>query len=304
MNDCRVCGHSGAHPNLQAPERMFATHKVFDYFRCLDCGCLQIKAIPSDLATYYPQNYYAYHAERGQGWRAVLRKWRNQGLLNDSLMGQFLNLIQPFEALKALRRVPISQQSHILDLGCGQGQLVMALLELGFKHVRGLDPFLPAGLTELEPYISRGDLQDLKPGWDLIMLHHSFEHLPDPHAVFRQVYQALKTGGWLLLRIPTVDSWAYEHYGTSWVQWDPPRHLYLFSRQNLKDLADQYRFKLVLTQDDANTFQFLGSETYRQNLPLIKMRGSLLKRLYYAFRARHLNRLKRGDQLICLLQKK
>lgn len=304
MNNCRICGQIGDHPILPAREQMFASHKVFDYFCCLGCGCLQITHIPPDLAQHYPLDYYSYHSDQSSGWRALLRKTRNRGLLQHSLRGRLLNHIKPYDPLKALAKTPITRHSRILDLGCGQGQLVSALIELGFQHTRGIDPFLPTNQIEHPPYISRCNLNDLEPGWDLIMMHHSLEHLPDPRAVFHQVYQKLNPKGYFLLRVPTVDSWAYKHYGKHWVQWDAPRHLYLFSRKNLKTLAQEFQFKLVFMQDDSNEFQFLGSKAYGQNLPLTQLKSSRVQKVAYSLRAAFLNRQELGDQLICLLQKK
>lgn len=304
MNECRICGDQGKHPIFQAPERMFASQELFEYFRCLNCSCLQISEIPSDLSSYYPQHYYSYRLTPTQGWRAVLRRVRNQGLLRRSILGAVLNFIKPFDGLKAFAQVPVSRQTRILDLGCGQGQLVLALAELGFKQVYGMDSFLPQEISKKSPLISRGGLDQVKPGWDLIMLHHALEHLPDPHEVFQHVHQALNPEGYLLLRVPTVSSWAYEHYGNYWVQWDPPRHLYLFSRQNFVDLAQRYHFKMVFMQDDATSFQFLGSEAYQQGVPLADMKSPLLQRLRYQLKAHSLNRQGLGDQLICCLQKK
>ena len=166
-----------------------------------------------------------------------------------------------------------------------------------------MDPFLPLDVSQKSALISRSGIDDLEPGWDLIMLHHALEHLPDPHAVFQKLYRVLNPGGYLLLRVPTVDSWAYEHYADYWVQWDPPRHLYLFSRQNFAYLAQKHQFKMVFMQDDASAFQFLGSETYRQGLALTDMKDSFFQRMAYQAKANTLNRQKQGDQLVCCLQK-
>jgi len=34
-------------------------------------------------------------------------------------------------------------------------------------------------------------------------------------------------GGWCVIRIPTVSSFAWEHYREQWVQLDAPRHFFL-----------------------------------------------------------------------------
>jgi hypothetical protein len=101
-----------------------------------------------------------------------------------------------------------------------------------------------------------------------------------------------------------VDSWAYRHYGLNWVQWDPPRHLYLFSRQNMPRFAELLDLRLVCLHDDSTGLQFWGSERYRQGLPLQAYRPSRGRRLWADWRALALNRAQQGDQFSCLLQKK
>lgn len=300
---------------------MFGSGEVFDYFRCSHCGCLQITTLPTDLSPYYPSDYYAHQGRPAQGLRGLLRRWRNRGLLHSNplqhLLGQILKQFQPYPSLQALAhmvqqlKVSLPRSARILDLGCGQGQLAHALAELGFQQVWGVDPFLPLALEaeskalSSPPQLRRQKPEDLQGQWDLIMLHHSLEHLSDPHTVFAQLYQSLAPHGWLLLRVPTVDSWAYEHYGSHWVQWDAPRHLYLFARENLSYLAQTHGFRLQALWDDSDAFQFWGSEAYLQGQTLAQAQSQ--HKLWSAKRqqlqAQTLNRQGRGDQVVCLLHK-
>ncbi|HEY9843267.1 MAG TPA: class I SAM-dependent methyltransferase, partial [Candidatus Obscuribacterales bacterium] len=122
---------------------MFASGESFSYFRCRACGCLQISEIPADLSRYYPKDYYSYRLGQASGPRASLRRLRNRGLLTGGLNpAGLLARLQPFEALAALKPLALDQNARILDVGCGQGQLVRALQELGYASAIGIDPFL------------------------------------------------------------------------------------------------------------------------------------------------------------------
>ena len=57
---CRACGSTRVAEGLNPREMMFGTRDRFAYFRCADCGCLQIGEVPENLSKYYPDNYYSY----------------------------------------------------------------------------------------------------------------------------------------------------------------------------------------------------------------------------------------------------
>ncbi len=59
------------------------------------------------------------------------------------------------------------------------------------------------------------------------------EHVHDPISLLVACYQALKPGGRLVLLTPNVDSLGHKLLGEDWRGLEPPRHLYLFSKQTL-----------------------------------------------------------------------
>ncbi|MGV3523883.1 MAG: class I SAM-dependent methyltransferase [Candidatus Sericytochromatia bacterium] len=293
---CLSCGHIGPHPQRGAPEQ--ATGRNFDYLVCTGCGSLQLLQVPAQLADYYPADYYSYAQASASGLRGALRRLRNRGQLWDrTLWGRLLARMHPLESLAALQPIPLQRHSRILDLGCGQGQLVSGLRELGYREVWGSDPLLPEG--RLPPWILRQELAELAGDWDLIMLHHVLEHVPDPAALLRAARERLSPQGRLLVRVPTVDSWAYAHYGQHWVQWDPPRHLFLFSRTGLEALTQAAGFVTQAAWDDSSAFQFWGSEALRRGRP--PRASALPQRLWQDAKARQLNAQGQGDQLVRIL---
>jgi len=111
--------------------------------------------------------------------------------------------------LRSLSSLQLTQDTSILDIGCGVGTLLYFLRELGFKNLLGIDPFnkkdveYPNGVKILKKEISEVDGQ-----WDLIMLHHSFEHLPDPKKTLETVFALLNAGGDCVIRTPIVPCYA------------------------------------------------------------------------------------------------
>lgn len=307
LASCRLCQSREAFPHFQVAEQMLGSQQGFVYFHCSACGCLQIAELPADLSAYYPAAYYSYRQVQTAGWKRFLRQQRNRAYLGrPSPGGRLLQMLQPYEAMAAVGQLllagPINRQSRILDVGCGQGMLVQQLTELGFNQVMGIDPFLS---QDLSPQIRSCHLGQLEVGWDLIMFHHSLEHLPDPLLALQQAQALLNPRGWLLVRVPTVDSAAFERFGPDWVQWDPPRHLYLFSRQNLRQLAAQSGLQLRRLYDDSTAFQFWGSLRYQRGQALAGAFSAQERRLFWGWQrqAQQLNQQARGDQIVCWLQK-
>lgn len=280
---CRICGNS--HDNLpyRAREMMLGLRHEFDYFRCAQCGCLQIAAFPTDMAPYYPPGYF--RPERTD--RPAVPNWAYTLFDAAAVMQEVRRAFPPPAALtheRLAEQLAAQVMRHylpdwverkdarILDVGCAGGGLIHALSRLGYRQVQGVDLYIPAPIRYANGVeVHKGTIHDLDPGlpgWDVIMLHHAFEHMPDPREVLAAVAQRLAPGGVCLIRIPIVPSPAWERYGVDWVQLDAPRHFFLHSVQSLTLLAAQAGLRVERHFCDSTPFQFVGSELYRRNIAL------------------------------------
>ena len=280
MNECRVCGCIGIHQYFQPQERMFGWGDKFEYFKCEECGCLQIGAPPNDLPRYYPANYYSL-SNQTASLPSTFNRWINRKRLQFRLTGNgaiFERLIWRFNPLAHaihkvvpyLKHVPqIQCDSRFLDIGCGEhSEWLGSAAQLGFTKLTGVDPFLKnPGIRHGIRY-TNAPLKDLQGEFDLITLHHSLEHIPDQHDTLRQIHRLLVSGGTCIIRIPIVDSLVWNMYGLDWVELDAPRHLYLHTKTSLATLAESHGFKLTHTLFDSTEFEFAGSELYRRGIAL------------------------------------
>jgi SAM-dependent methyltransferase len=310
---CRLCGCDRGNRRIMVQEMMYGTGEWFPYLACRGCGCLQILDSPRDLGRYYPTGYYSFMGSPpGQATGAIhraLRRARDESALwGRGSLGRWLVRRHPHEALQSLSRIPgLRRDSRILDVGCGAGALLQSLHRLGFVRLLGLDPFLEAEV-ELsgEPKILRRRLEDVTGAFDVIMFHHSFEHLADPGEVMKQVRERLAPGGQLLVRGPIVPSEVLERYGRCWIQWEPPRHLFLHSRESMARLAEAAGLRLLGVICDSNEFQLWGSEQCARGIPLLSERSYAVNPSRSLFTVRQissyrrisaeLNRRGRGDQ--------
>jgi len=312
---CRICGNQAGNDRYTAREMMLGLRDTFQYFQCGECGCLQISEIPDDIHKYYPEEYHSFESiSKANFLKNYLRKKRNRyAVFEDSLIGEYLYKRNPEPAIRSLGSLNITREAKILDVGCGSGKLLHSLKELGFENLLGIDPFNDDDIHESNLNILKKTIHDVRGEWDLIMMHHSFEHMPDPLEVLNSISELLHASGQCLVRIPVVESYAWENFKENWVQLDAPRHYYLHSPDSLKLLAEKAGLTIEQAIYDSTAFQFWGSIQYENDIPLNDQRSyinnpddSLFSKNdieNFNQQAEILNSAGKGDQAVFILEK-
>ena len=270
---CRICGNGTNNRAFHVREMMFGWKDGFEYFECADCGCVQIAAIPDDLDKYYPTDYYAFGKPRHTGTPSV-SWWRK--LRNRALLGQ---QVPTARAIKALSRAPgyfswfrglnLDLDSRILDVGCGAGSLLLRMRKAGFTRLMGLDPYIEEDIDYGGGLVIRKtEIASLTERFDLVMSHHSFEHMPDPRSSLATLAGLLQPNGALLVRIPVTGGYAARKYRNHWVNLDPPRHLHLHTTRSMAVLAAACGLRIERVFFDSDAQQIIGSELFRLDIPL------------------------------------
>lgn len=317
---CRICNNPHENQVYQVREMMFGLRDVFTYFQCSRCGCLQIQGFPPDMSKYYPTGYSGFSLLPYEQFKNpiehLVRTLRDSyAVLNKGTIGKFLFDIFPNGSLRSLSRVGITKRSKILDVGCGSGFVLYSLKNLGFQNLLGIDPYISADVTYKNGLtILKKSIYELSGEWDLIMFHHSFEHVSDPLETLQFSSKRLAQNGVCLVRVPTVSSYAWEHYRTDWVQLDAPRHFFLHSVTSMELLASKVGLELEDVVYDSTEVQFWGSEQYMRGVPLeseesyknnpLRSILSILDLRSFRKRAKQLNAQKRGDQAAFYLTKR
>jgi predicted SAM-dependent methyltransferase len=314
-----VCGICGTKDNLTpyiVKEMMFGTREPFPYFSCSHCGCLQLKEIPANLAKYYPSNYYSFSitkngAEKKGIFRWLYGQWIHYLVTNESFAGRIVATIKRKKIrLYEIYRAAGMRTSHkILDIGSGSGNTLYPLAEAGFHLLTGSDGFIEKDIVYDNGLIVRkATLFDISENdWDFIMFQHVFEHLPQQQKHLMYVHTLLKPGGTCLIRIPTVSSYAWEHYRENWVQLDAPRHFFLHSHKSISMLAEQCGFSVVDIFQESTAFQFTGSEAYLRDISLYDIPNELFtaeQLIDFTEKAEQLNLQGKGDSIGVILKKR
>lgn len=319
IKECKICGNRNNNKVHVARELMFGYRDEFEYIECSQCGCLQITEIPENLSKYYSTNYYSYQQPKsGLKVKKLFTRFSKKKkydflLYRKDFIGLILTIIGK-EIPVWLKKAKIEKQLSILDVGCGSGQTLLELKEYGFTNLSGIDPYINNDiLYENGICIKKTDLSEISRKYDVIMLHHSYEHMPDPFSTMRSLYNILKKEGLLLIRIPTVSSYAWQKYQANWVQLDAPRHLFLHSLKSMEIITHECGFSIEKIAYDSWSFQFWGSEQYIKGIPLMDKKTNRIRRDRSIFskyqinkfkrKARMLNKKKIGDSICFYLRK-
>jgi 2-polyprenyl-3-methyl-5-hydroxy-6-metoxy-1,4-benzoquinol methylase len=315
--NCPACESKGPHRNHEVREMMYGTREVFEYSECNNCLSLFINRIPDDLGRHYADGYYSFggNAVGSGGWNpaGVLRqwlktRWMRHALGFESVVGSLLTCLKGKpEIVKWMEPCDMGISDRILDVGCGGGILLSQLEEVGFRYLTGIDPFLDADQQKGGVRLRKCHLEQVNEEYDLIMMHHSLEHMTDPAATLAEARRLLSGHGRIIVRVPLAQSAAHKEYGTCWVEWDAPRHLFIPSEGGMAILAEKAGLSVEHVSHDGNAFQFVGSELYLKDIPLTSAGGEKMftrSRLReFTARASALNDEKRGGRAIFILRK-
>ncbi len=266
---CRICGNENSNTTHRLTERHFGFYHKFSYLKCSNCGCLQILEYPENIADYYPPEYNAYNKPEIKVENMlvdIVTKWKTQHTLGQKLnpIGWILNKAMGAGFTDRLRRANLTIDDSILDVGTGAGHRLHWLHNKGFRDLTGTDIFINNDFNyENGVTVLKKDLKDITKEYDFIMLNHAFEHMPFQYDVLKQLYNILKPGKFVLIRIPVFSKYMWDTYGDYWIGLEPPRHYYLHSQKSMEILAQRSKFKLTEIVFESSEYQLIGSEQYK-----------------------------------------
>jgi SAM-dependent methyltransferase len=228
---CLLCRHPASEVVYAAcPDYYLGKPYRADYVRCTGCGLIQQFPIPTDVAAFYD----AYPVHQPKSW---LYRFMRRSILAPVYMDT--------------RDLPAG--TALLDYGCGDGWFLEEHRKNGFRllgyerdaaHARQL-----ARDLELPVYSDWAALLQAHRGQlDVVTMHFVMEHLPDLHAAFEQVRDALKPGGRFFFVVPDITSFEARLFGRKWHHLDAPRHLSFPVAETVRQLARQHGFEWQQTR--------------------------------------------------------
>jgi SAM-dependent methyltransferase len=310
---CGICDNPSGNREYVVREMMYGTGEEFRYLECSVCGCLQIVNPPDSMDKYYPQDYLSFGTGRSDSSFAQrLKRQRNEYVVfHTRLLGRIVYLFSrrvPF-SIDVVRDMDIHRDWRILDVGCGNGRsLLYPLSQLGCKHLYGIDAYIEGSIDDGTIHIRKGTIHELshEEPFDLIVLSHTLEHVPDQSLTLKEAGDLLARSGVCLIRIPIKSEYIWTRYGVNWIQIDAPRHLFIHTLRSMDILTKKAGLRIREVVFDSTDMQFWGSEQYAKGISYTAANSYVInpsKSIFSArqikqFRrmAKELNLKKQGDQ--------
>jgi 2-polyprenyl-3-methyl-5-hydroxy-6-metoxy-1,4-benzoquinol methylase len=153
---------------------------------------------------------------------------------------------QRLDELAKFLTAQIETDARVLDIGCGNGGLLIALREYGFTDLTGFDPAIacveriqsqgiPAYALTL-PLADPVAISERLGLFDLIVLSHVLEHVFDVKAVLASLLPLLTANGYLYLETP--DPTRYSNDGFPPLYFFDSEHINHLSAESLAYLAE------------------------------------------------------------------
>ena len=162
--------------------------------------------------------------------------------------------------LKVLQKI-LQPSSIVLDYGSGDGHFAEFLKKQKI-NIQVYDPIVN------KPKSS----QVAENQYDMIMMWHVLEHIPDINETIIALEKKLKHNGALVVAVPNRDSLDSKVYREHWAAWDVPRHLYHFNHNSLKNLMKEKGFNLISKHPlwlDSYYVSYLSSKYKKSIFPWI-----------------------------------
>lgn len=227
---CAVCGRVAGEPVGVGEDFEYRTSAdTFLAVECPDCSLVYLDPRPTEetLGRIYPDHYHAFQftaEDFGLAFRVRSR-------------------LEARRLLKTCGDLP--DNARILDAGCGDGFHLDLLRNYGNSRwtLRGvdLDPRAAAAAQARGLDVEQGTLESLDrspPGYDLVLLIATIEHVADPASVLTAARRQLRPGGRVLIVTDNTGSVDYRlSRSRHWGGYHFPRHWNLFNESSLRRLA-------------------------------------------------------------------
>ncbi len=234
---CDLCGARDAEALFTGADWPAEVPDAVAMVRCRRCGLIYLcpRPVPAAIGRFYPPDYAPFRTAVEDERRALMRWMRRRKLATRRA------LVERFSG---------RTMGRVLDVGCSTG-LFLHEMALGGWRAEGVELTPSAVRYARERFglaVFEGMLEDapLVPGsFDAVTYWDVLEHVYSPAATLARTAALLAPGGIVAINVPNWDSADRRLFGRHWQGYDPPRHLYVFTRRTLGALLDRAGFDVL-----------------------------------------------------------
>ena len=228
---CNFCQSNNYKIVCTGKDFLIGSNTQFNVVRCKICGLLYTnpRPKPATISKYYPKSYS-----------------------NFLLSNRFFNLLRYiifWNELNLLSSI-IRKSSRVLEIGCGTGEYLSYLKHKGYE-VEGIELSKYCIDTARNKYglnIKQGTIFDYKNKenyFDLIIMRHVLEHVPEPLETIKTIYKMLKENGTFFCLVPNTASYDAKIFKQYWRGFELPRHYFHYEPKVLKKSLNRKDFIIL-----------------------------------------------------------
>ena len=242
---CPACAQSASLYFTTTDINQRVSDSLFDYYRCPSCKLVFLSPIPDDLGSYYVSNYPAYQLPSLQelSEKAESERYKLDIIKKYATRGRLLEIGPAYGGFSYLAKIAgFDVEAIEMDANCSR----FLNNVVGIHTIHSLR--LEDALNELTPF-------------NVIVLWHVLEHLPDPWKAMSAIVDKLQPGGVVVLTTPNPFSLQFKIFGRFWVHVDAPRHVNLLPPVALQRYVESIGLhtERITTTDEAGViFHALG----------------------------------------------
>lgn len=228
--NCPACGLSEFSEKILSVEKDYSLPGYL-YLNCSSCGSIYLSddKIQSQVDLTKAHSEYWYKAG-------------NFLFAPDKDIDTRISLAKS-SALSIIDTCKLPNDIRILDIGCGNGELVAAFVEESYDAI-GVEPDAKAfEASKVNPALKKRliscGIEDLKNSnhpelnkpFDLIVLQNVLEHIYNPLSAIELLLNMLKDGGYIYIGVPSGESLAVRYLQANAWNFMAPFHRTLFTKK-------------------------------------------------------------------------
>lgn len=233
--DCLNCGSPDSRLLFEVPDYLLERPEPgFPWRECLRCGLVFQSPRPGadEMDAHYPAEYAPFQTGLNR------LNWLQRRSVGYGMRTKFAE-ISAFE-----------RGGRLLDVGCATGEFLLEVNRHRGWAGEGVEPSAFAAEVARQQGLSvfGGTLEEARypsGSFDAVTLWDVLEHIHRPDEILQEIQRITRPGGVLAMRFPNAASFDRQLFGKTWIGYDAPRHLFVYSPATIRDLLGKAGFRLL-----------------------------------------------------------